>query len=832
LLGFRASLSVTCTASRSPTVHTAAPFVHTCVWVPFVHTCVALALAQLLEEHYYKPLEFVVGCGYSGEKRWAKTPTKSASTTPRKTMTPRKKGGTPKRNGVTPFQNRLKLESWDFSLPGEDRRSTVVKHEELDHFMTKQFGSEGNLSLTSVGSSESRGGVARSREEVDERSSSNGSSRSSPQAVREPLQGSGGISVDKSSSSSDNSSSNNNNEGGEKAEELVVEKENLARREEEPVLAAEARACEPFKSSGHLSIDDFNSSDEDCEEDGEGFEEAEKQLAQRESGPFPVSDEGSEEDAGFGHFKSEGGAQPETQVAENVAQLELTEKNLEQLKSGHLSVDDASSSDGDGFGEFEGSGEVEEPAQPESRETEKSLEQLKSGHLSVDDASSSDESNDFGEFEGPGEVEEPVQPEPRETEKSLEQLKSGHLSVDDASSSDDFGEFEGPGEVEEPAQPEPRETEKSLEQLKSGHLSVDDGSSSPLRSLVVCGHELLADHLPGVVMTLSAPLLPHDEDVRLCLTSMGLGMQLRAVPVEVHQRDIAVHASEHGQPGSCARVPLHLRLLTPSSPSPFPSFTIAAPVYNPTLPIDGQSMPVSAVLGLATPLRGLQISATSAAGLVAGCEWLASPAGRAKVAEPSFTSEGELPSSAPTTSADSIDSDFSLSSASSDSDSDDPPEPPAPPVTFTRASIIENNGVPPNQRKLYWLAQTAPTRRGNYWELVRESTRKYKKLQKAVNAAASTSATTEASPKLGWVSVIEMDVQRTYAAAHESMSKEGEEEGGEGKEEDWGSFVTQQSFDDGKGEGKEVSHACPHMQCRWDARMSKTFVSARRALHS
>lgn len=109
-------------------------------------------------------------------------------------------------------------------------------------------------------------------------------------------------------------------------------------------------------------------------------------------------------------------------------------------------------------------------------------------------------------------------------------------------------------------------------------------------------------------------------------------------------------------------------------------------------------------------------------------------------------------------------------------------------AAMTLPVLVRNNGIIPTLRARYWRKCTAQTKEPNYWELVRESTSKYKKMQKAGT-----------SPKqLGWVSVIEMDVQRTYAAAApggvvEQNGEEGMEDEGE---EAWGSFVSHQSFDE------------------------------------
>ena len=152
----------------------------------------------------------------------------------------------------------------------------------------------------------------------------------------------------------------------------------------------------------------------------------------------------------------------------------------------------------------------------------------------------------------------------------------------------------------------------------------------------VKSQNLLSDNFPGVVMTLESPLLPHDPETKEYLSAIQLGMSvLRAVPVEVHQRDIAVHASSHNLLGSCARVPIHLCLIKDAVSSE--GFVVKSKLYNPKIYVgDGVSVNIDQALGLETPLFGLVVEATSVNGLKLGCTWLGSHIGRSKISEKSF----------------------------------------------------------------------------------------------------------------------------------------------------------------------------------------------------
>ena len=168
-----------------------------------------------------------------------------------------------------------------------------------------------------------------------------------------------------------------------------------------------------------------------------------------------------------------------------------------------------------------------------------------------------------------------------------------------------------------------------------------------MATFTVNNQNLLSDFLPGLILTLQQPLLPSDPMVRAITSALKPATgRLRAVPVEIHQRDIAIHASVHNTPGSCARVPIHLSLqdngtvptigdTTSSSPSHV-TFTITSQPYNPDIYTNETSINIQQALGLGTSLCGLTVHASTPQGLLEGCKWLASCIGQATVAEASF----------------------------------------------------------------------------------------------------------------------------------------------------------------------------------------------------
>jgi hypothetical protein len=165
------------------------------------------------------------------------------------------------------------------------------------------------------------------------------------------------------------------------------------------------------------------------------------------------------------------------------------------------------------------------------------------------------------------------------------------------------------------------------------------------KTFIVKAQNLLSENLPGIVMTLASPLLPHDPVTNECLSALQLGMSvLRAVPVEVHQRDIAIHESSHNSLGSCARVPIHMCLVKDTFASLNDnSFVVKSKLYNPKIYVgDGVVVNIDQALGLEIPLHGLTIEAPSNAGLKLGCTWLGTSVGRAMIAEKSFIEYKEV----------------------------------------------------------------------------------------------------------------------------------------------------------------------------------------------
>ena len=144
----------------------------------------------------------------------------------------------------------------------------------------------------------------------------------------------------------------------------------------------------------------------------------------------------------------------------------------------------------------------------------------------------------------------------------------------------------------------------------------------------VNAHNLLDRDLPGIVMTLQAPMLPSDPEIRHCLQAINLGVRLRAVPVEVHRRDIAIHASAHSVSASCARVPVHLALTSTGPTTNAPQFQITSQRYNPEIVNSGVAISIQQALGLTTPLHGLIVQSTNMVGILDGCTWLGSDHGK------------------------------------------------------------------------------------------------------------------------------------------------------------------------------------------------------------
>lgn len=162
-------------------------------------------------------------------------------------------------------------------------------------------------------------------------------------------------------------------------------------------------------------------------------------------------------------------------------------------------------------------------------------------------------------------------------------------------------------------------------------------------SLVVCGHDLLSEALPGatLVLDLRSPVSERLEDqLRDAAEALSLPPRYaaRAVSRSTWERDVALHATEQSEVGACARVPLVLTVPAPASELACTErFVVRALPYNPLIHIgEGRFLPLSTTAGLEQPLQGLVICAHNVAGAIAGCSWVGSIGGGATVSQPTF----------------------------------------------------------------------------------------------------------------------------------------------------------------------------------------------------
>jgi hypothetical protein len=403
---------------------------------------------KFTEECYYEPMVFTVGCGYNGNTKWISTPTKTTSaTTPRTPRTP----ATPPLSQQQPAKPRtasaskpprLKLSSWDFSLPGEARRTSIENHDDLNEFVSKQFDTFG--SFTSLGSdkNKSRNGSVDKSVDAEKIMEGTGCTKSVARQASH-------LSVDDGDDNSDESDESDNAEPRPTEEKSAVEIDASVNTASEAAAPAEVDEPPPSRelvsemmrehlTSGHLSVDD---GDDDEDEFPEDFVAA-----------FPDEPPEAFVAAFPDHVEASALPPPDTS---SQSRLDFSQAYFDEpVKSGHLSVDDqSSSSDGD---------ESPTPSPPPAfAPTHTPLrEQVTSGHLSVDDSSlssspstttSSSSSSSSQVLPPPGPAPQPAPaqtlypapaPAPAPVESFAAQVdtaarpttKSGHLSVDDSDS--------------------------------------------------------------------------------------------------------------------------------------------------------------------------------------------------------------------------------------------------------------------------------------------------------------------------------------------------------------------------------------------------------------
>uniref|UniRef100_A0A7S4MFC8 Uncharacterized protein n=1 Tax=Prymnesium polylepis TaxID=72548 RepID=A0A7S4MFC8_9EUKA len=170
-------------------------------------------------------------------------------------------------------------------------------------------------------------------------------------------------------------------------------------------------------------------------------------------------------------------------------------------------------------------------------------------------------------------------------------------------------------------------------------------AEAPARtSLVVCGHDVLAESLPGLTLVLdlrSPGAWALEQQLRNeAVSALSLPSRYAALAVaqSVWERDVSMHGTTQSETGTCARIPLALTV--PASANELASterFAVRAKPYNPLMHIGGgQVLPLSTSGGLDSPLHGLALYAHNLAGVIAAVSWVGSSHGEATVGVKSF----------------------------------------------------------------------------------------------------------------------------------------------------------------------------------------------------